>query len=155
MNTWLKNGFSISTNKEYLELDTVHKFLSEESYWAQGRPLDIVKKSIDHTALCFGVYKGEVGKEDVEQVGFARVISDLSIFAYLADVFILPEYRKLGLSKWLMEVITHHPDLQEIRRFMLVTNDAHTLYSQFGFEPIDHPDRFMQKFRHSTNSKQT
>ncbi|MFC4802995.1 GNAT family N-acetyltransferase [Neobacillus sp. GCM10023253] len=147
MNTWLKNGFSISTNKEYLDLDTIHKFLSEESYWALGRPKEIIKKSIDNTALCFGVYKGDVSKGDAEQVGFARVVSDLTIFAYLADVFIVPEYRKLGLSKWLMEVITNHPDLQNVRRFMLVTNDAHTLYSQFGFKSIDHPERFMEKFR--------
>ncbi|MCH6269206.1 GNAT family N-acetyltransferase [Neobacillus citreus] len=147
MNIWLKNGFSISTNKEYLDLDTIHKFLSEESYWALGRPKEIIKNSIDNTALCFGVYKGDVSKGDAEQVGFARVVSDLTIFAYLADVFIVPEYRKLGLSKWLMEVITNHPDLQNVRRFMLVTNDAHTLYSQFGFKSIDHPERFMEKFR--------
>lgn len=147
MNTWLKNGYSISTNKEYLDVDAIHKFLSEESYWALGRPKEIIKKSIDNTALCFGVYKGDVSKGDAEQVGFARVVSDLTIFAYLADVFIVPEYRKLGLSKWLMEVITNHPDLQNVRRFMLVTNDAHTLYSQFGFKEIDHPERFMQKFR--------
>lgn len=147
MNTWLKNGYSISTNKEYLDIDAIHKFLSEESYWALGRPKEIIKRSIDNTALCFGVYKGDVSKGDVEQVGFARVVSDLAIFAYLADVFIVPEYRKLGLSKWLMEVITNHPDLQNVRRFMLVTNDAHTLYSQFGFKAIDHPERFMEKFR--------
>ncbi|WP_423800908.1 GNAT family N-acetyltransferase [Neobacillus sp. SAB-20_R2A] len=147
MNTWLKNGFTISTNKEYLDIETIHKFLSEESYWALGRPKEIIKKSIDNTALCFGVYKGDVSKGDVEQVGFARVVSDLTIFAYLADVFIVPEYRKLGLSKWLMEVITNHQDLQNVRRFMLVTNDAHTLYSQFGFKAIDHPERFMEKFR--------
>lgn len=147
MNTWLKNGFSISTNKEYLDLDAIHKFLSEEAYWALGRPKEIIKKSIDNTALCFGVYKGDVSKGDVEQVGFARVVSDLTIFAYLADVFIVPECRKLGLSKWLMEVITNHSDLQNVRRFMLVTNDAHSLYSQFGFKAIDHPERFMEKFR--------
>ncbi|MBS4213906.1 MULTISPECIES: GNAT family N-acetyltransferase [Neobacillus] len=147
MNTWIKNGFSISTNKDYLDIDAIHKFLSEEAYWALGRPKETIKKSIDNTTLCFGVYKGDVSKGDVEQVGFARVVSDLTIFAYLADVFIVPEYRKLGLSKWLMEVITNHPDLQNVRRFMLVTNDAHTLYSQFGFKAIDHPERFMEKFR--------
>lgn len=144
---WSKNGFSISTNKDDLDLSTIHQFLSEEAYWSKGIAKETVKRAIENTSFCFGVYKGEVGKGDVIQVGFARVITDITRFAYLCDVFILPEYRKLGLSKWLMEVITNHPDLSEVRRFMLATNDAHSLYSKYGFESIDHPERFMQMVR--------
>lgn len=147
LDRWIHNGFSISTNKEYLDLAGIYHFLSKEAYWSKGIPKEDVKKAIEHTPLCFGVYKGEIGKDDIEQVGFARVISDFTRFAYLNDVFILPDYRKLGLAKWLMEIITNHPELKNIPRFMLATSDAHSLYSQFGFEKMDHPERFMQKVR--------
>ncbi|MGW6661611.1 MULTISPECIES: GNAT family N-acetyltransferase [Peribacillus] len=126
-------GFSISTNKKHLDLDLIHNFLNQEAYWSKGIPKETVIKSIENTTLCFGVYKGEIGNEDIEQVGFARVITDLATHAYLCDVFILPDYRKLGLSKWLMEVITNHSDLEGVRRFMLATNDAHSLYKKYGF----------------------
>ncbi|MEH7306352.1 GNAT family N-acetyltransferase [Neobacillus drentensis] len=142
---WINKGFSISTNKEYLDLTLIHTYLSQEAYWSKGIPKQIVKKAIENSPLCFGVYKGEVGKDVIEQVGFARVISDLATYAYLSDVFILPDYRKLGLSKWLMGIITNHSELQGVRRFMLATNDAHSLYNQYGFEQIDNPELFMQK----------
>jgi GNAT superfamily N-acetyltransferase len=93
--------------------------------------------------LCFGIYK-EGSEETYEQVGFARVITDLATFAYLCDVFVLPSYRGLGLSKWLMDVITNHPELKGVRRIMLATNDAHSLYTKYGFEQIDTPQLFMQ-----------
>ncbi|MFB5931869.1 GNAT family N-acetyltransferase [Peribacillus frigoritolerans] len=139
------NGFSISTNKKYLDVDVIHDFLNQEAYWSKGITKETVIKSIENTTLCFGVYKGEIGNEGCDQVGFARVITDLTTHAYLCDVFILPDYRKLGLSKWLMDVITNHSELKEVRRFMLATNDAHSLYDKYGFNPIDKPELFMQK----------
>lgn len=102
--------------------------MNHEAYWSKGITKETVIKSIENTTLCFGVYKGEIGNEGCDQVGFARVITDLATHAYLCDVFILPDYRKLGLSKWLMDVITNHSELKEVRRFMLATNDAHSLY---------------------------
>ncbi|WP_066309047.1 GNAT family N-acetyltransferase [Bacillus sp. FJAT-29814] len=145
MDIWINKGFSISTNKEYLDLPFIHNFLSQHAYWSEGIPKQIVKKAIDHSPLCFGLYKGEVGKDGFEQVGFARVITDLATFAYLCDVFVVPEYRKLGLSKWLMDIITNYSEIQGVRRFMLATNDAHSLYSQYGFEQNVNPELFMQK----------
>ncbi|MGG3471221.1 GNAT family N-acetyltransferase [Neobacillus pocheonensis] len=145
MDIWINKGFSISTNKEYLDLSLIHSFLSQEAYWSNGIPKETVKKAIENSPLCFGVYKGEVGKDVFEQVGFARVITDLATFAYLSDVFILPNFRKLGLSKWLMEIITNHSELQGVRRFMLATQDAHSLYSQYGFEQNVNSELFMQK----------
>ncbi|MFF2457718.1 GNAT family N-acetyltransferase [Peribacillus simplex] len=142
-------GFSISTNKKYLDVDLIHGFLNQEAYWSKGIPKETVMKSIENTTLCFGVYKGEIGNEGSEQVGFARVITDLVTHAYLCDVFILPDYRKLGLSKWLMDVITNHSELEGVRRFMLATNDAHSLYKKYGFNQIDNPELFMQKVRKS------
>ncbi|CAH0292999.1 GNAT family N-acetyltransferase [Peribacillus sp. Bi134] len=142
-------GFSISTNKKHLDVDLIHNFLNQEAYWSKGIPKETVIKSIENTTLCFGVYKGEIGNEDIEQVGFARVITDLATHAYLCDVFILPDYRKLGLSKLLMEVITNHSELEGVRRFMLATNDAHSLYKKYGFNQIDNPELFMQKVRKS------
>jgi ribosomal protein S18 acetylase RimI-like enzyme len=149
MDIWTNKGFSISTNKKYLNVDLIHNFLSQEAYWSKGIPKEIVIKSIENTPLCFGVYKGEISNEVGEQVGFARVITDLATYAYLCDVFILPDYRKLGLSKWLMHIITNHPELQGVRRFMLATKDAHSLYSKYGFKPIDNPELFMIKVRKS------
>ncbi|WP_144528254.1 GNAT family N-acetyltransferase [Peribacillus simplex] len=142
-------GFAISTNKKYLDVDLIHNFLNQEAYWSKGIPKETVIKSIENTTLCFGVYKGELGNEGSEQVGFARVITDLATHAYLCDVFILPDYRKLGLSKWLMDVITNHSELEGVRRFMLATNDAHSLYKKYGFNQIDNPELFMQKVRKS------
>lgn len=147
MDIWINRGFSISTNKEYLDVDLIHIFLSQEAYWSKGIPKETVIKSIENTSLCFGVFKGDISHDVSQQVGFARVISDLATYAYLCDVFILPEYRKLGLSKWLMDIITNHSELQGVRRFMLATNDAHALYSKYGFEQIGRPELFMQKVR--------
>ena len=131
-----KNDFLISTDKTKLNIGVIHDYLSKESYWAKNIPLAIVKKSIKGS-LCFGLYHKKV------QVGFARVVTDHATFGYIADVFILNEYRGKGLSKWLMEVIMNHPNLQGLRRWMLATRDAHGLYAQFGFLPLDKPERIM------------
>lgn len=135
---WQKEDYSISTDKSKLDIAVIHSYLSNESYWAEQIPFSIVKRSIDHS-LCFGVYYHE------SQIGFARVISDYATFSYLCDVFILPEHRGRGLSKWLMEVITDFPDLQGLRRYLLTTLDAHGLYAQFGFTPYPQPDRLMAR----------
>jgi GNAT superfamily N-acetyltransferase len=127
----------ISTDKTKLDIPLIHNYLSKESYWAKNIPLEIVERSIENS-LCFGVYL------DDKQIGFARIMSDYATFAYLADVFILPAYRKRGVSKKLMEFIKEHPSLQGLRRWMLATLDAHGLYKQFGFSEMANPDRFME-----------
>ena len=116
---YTKDGFTISTNRGKLDLYTVHRFLTE-AYWSKGITREKIKKSIDNS-LCFGVYEGK------KQIGFARVISDFSSFAYIADVFIIEEYRGRGLAKWLMECILKHPELQELKSMMLATKDANGL----------------------------
>jgi N-acetylglutamate synthase-like GNAT family acetyltransferase len=132
---FIKDKFYISTEKEKMDIDLIHSFLTR-SYWAEGISKEIVRRSIEG-ALCFGVFENE------KQVGFARMITDRATFAYLADVFIIDEYRGLGLSKWLMEVIMSHPDLQGLRRLMLATRDAHELYKKFGFTSLNNVDRWM------------
>lgn len=149
MEIWEKNGYVISTNKEDLDLDVIFNFLHNDAYWSKGIPKETVLKAIEHTPICFGVYKGEIGNKRRELAGFARVITDFATYAYLCDVFILPPYRKLGLGKWLIDSITHHHELQGVRRFMLATFDAHGLYKKYGFELIDHPEHFMHKIRQS------
>ncbi len=133
---WRKNGFCVTTAPNRLDMNVIHGFL-HGSYWANGIPRAIVKKSV-RSSLCFGLFRGK------EQIGFARVISDHSTFAYLADVFVLPNYRGRGLAKWLMECIMSHPELQGLRRWLLVTRDAHGLYEKFGFTPLAHPERLME-----------
>jgi GNAT superfamily N-acetyltransferase len=139
--SWWRDDVEVSTDPGKLDIDVVHNFLTN-SYWALGVPLETVRRSIQHS-LCFGVYKSS------RQVGFARVITDFATFAYLADVFVLEAYRSLGISKWLMECIAGHPELQGLRRWALVTRDAHGLYRKFGFEEIHSPQRWME--RHDAN----
>jgi GNAT superfamily N-acetyltransferase len=135
-----RGEFLISTNREYLSLDVVHGFLTN-CYWAKGIPREVVARSIEH-ALCFGIYDGEGA-----QVGFARVISDFATMAYVGDVFVLETHRGRGLGKWLMQCIMQHPALQNLRRWILTTRDAHGLYSQVGFTPVKAPERFMELHR--------
>ncbi len=135
--TEAKNGFTLSTDKKRLDIACIHRYLSGESYWCKNVPLEIVQKSIEG-AVCVGVYDGS------EQVGFARVVTDHATFGYLADVFILPAYRGKGLGKWLMQFIMAHPQLQGFRNWMLATKDAHGLYAQFGFKPLENPERYMR-----------
>ena len=135
---WQNGEFTVSTDRNRLQLDAIHKFLSEESYWARERSREQTATAIKNS-LPFGVYKGE------NQIGFARVVTDYATFAYLGDVYILPEYRGQGLSKWLMETILNHPDLQGFRRWILATKDAHTLYEKFGFSGLKVPERWMER----------
>ena len=134
---WQRGEFTISTDPARIDLALVHDFL-RQSYWAKDIPLAIVERSIRHS-LSFGIYRGGA------QVGFARVISDRATFAYLADVFVLETFRGQGLSKWLMETILAHPELQDLRRWLLVTADAHGLYQQFGFEELAEPGKFLSR----------
>jgi GNAT superfamily N-acetyltransferase len=137
---WERGEYLISTAPERLDLDVIHRFLSEESYWAPGVEREVVARSIENS-LCFGLYHGDV------QVGFARVVTDRAAFAWLADVFVLPAHRGRGLGKWLVETVLAHPDLRGLRRFMLGTADAHSLYERYGFGPVDQA-RTMERRRH-------
>jgi GNAT superfamily N-acetyltransferase len=137
-NEWRRGDYLISDDRERLDLETIHRFLSTESYWAVGRPLEVVRRSIEGS-LAFGLYR------DSRQVGFARVVTDYATFAWVADVFILESERGQGLSKWMMEVILSHPELQGFRRWVLATKDAHGLYKQFGFMELNRPERWMER----------
>ena len=132
-----KNDFTISTDPSKLDVDAIHRFLSTEAYWCLNIPKEKVQLSIEHS-LCFGVYLQ--GK----QIGFARVISDYSTIAYLGDVYVLDAYRGQGISKWLMETIMSHPNLQGLRRWILLTGDAHGLYRQFGWTELADPSKWME-----------
>jgi len=134
---WRKGEYLISTDKRLLDLSLIHSFLTT-SYWAEGIPFETVKRSIEHS-LNFCLYK------EGEQVGFARIITDYATYAYIGDVFILEDYRGQGLSKWLMQVIAGHPELQGLRRWSLLTRDAHGLYRQTGFTVPQNPERYMEK----------
>ena len=134
---WRRGEYTISTDKRRVDLAAVHGYLTR-SYWAEGIPRQIVQRSIEHS-LVFGVYKG------AEQVGFARIVSDIATFAYLSDVFILEAYRGQGLSVWLMECIVAHPDLQGLRRWTLFTRDAHGLYEKVGFTRTTSAERLMTR----------
>ncbi len=131
------DGYLFSTDKEKLQHAYIHHFLSEESYWAKNIPIHIVEKAIEGS-ICFGVYYKQ------QQIGFARIITDHATFGYLADVFIEKAYRSKGLSKELMNFIMEQPVIKTLRRFMLATKDAHSLYNQFGFNALKEPDRFME-----------
>jgi N-acetylglutamate synthase-like GNAT family acetyltransferase len=135
--SWRQGEFEISTDSGKVDLALVHEFLTN-SYWAKGIPLETVARSIQNS-LCFGLYQ-RGGK----QVGFARVISDQATFAYLADVFVIEAYRGQGLSKWMMACIISHPQLQQLRRWLLATSDAHGLYAQFGFSTLKTSEKWME-----------
>lgn len=131
-----RKAFTISTARDRLDLKVIHQYLSEEAYWSKQVPLEIIQKSIDHS-LPFGLYERNA------QIGFARIISDYATFAYLADVFILPGYQGQGLGKWLLSAIQEHPDLQGLRRWLLMTMDAQSFYAQMGWQVMDNPSRCM------------
>ena len=137
---WVDGNWELDTNRDRLNLDMIHDFLSNVAYWSLGIDRARVEKGIEG-AVSFGLYHKN------HQVGFARVITDGASFGYLADVFILPEHRGLGRAKWMMQFILDHPDLQGLRRWMLATGDAHGLYAQYGFKPLQRPEVFME--RHS------
>lgn len=128
----------ISTKKSALDIDCIYNYLNIQSYWAQGRSKNTISKSIDNS-LCFGVYDGE------KQVGFARVVTDFAVFAWIMDVFIIDSYQGQGLGKKLMHEIISHPDLQGLQRIGLATDDAHGLYEKFGFSIVQMPEKLMEK----------
>lgn len=142
--TWRRGDFAISTERSRLDLELIHDFLANRSYWATGRSLEKVQRSIEHS-LCFGLYKTSPDTSQ-QQIGFARVVTDYATFAWLADVFVLEEYRGRGLAKWLIEVIVAYPELQGFRRWLLATRDAHELYRRFGFSELNEPARWMERF---------
>ena len=136
-----RGDYRISTDPQQLDLAAVHAYLAQ-SYWSPGIARERVERAAANS-LCFGLFQGD------QQVGFARVVTDKTTFAYLADVYILEAHRGQGLSKWLMAIILAHPDLQGLRRFMLATRDAHSLYAQFGFTALANPGRLMEMHRPS------
>jgi len=134
-----RDGFTVSTDPARLDVDAIHAFLTT-AYWCEGIPRETVARSLAGS-LCFGLYEGP------RQIGLARVVTDFTTFAYLCDVYILPEFRGRGLGHWLMEHVMAHPDLQGLRRFSLVTRDAHELYRAFGFTEVQSPERHMEIVR--------
>ncbi|MDQ1637988.1 MAG: hypothetical protein QOF62_1327 [Pyrinomonadaceae bacterium] len=136
--SWQRGEYLITTDRSRLDVAFIHNFLSTQTYWAVGRSIQVVQRSIDNS-FCFGIYR------ETDQIGFARVVTDFATFAWLADVFVVPEHRGRGLAKWLMEVILAHSELQGFRRWVLATKDAHSLYEQFGFIPLHRPERWMER----------
>ena len=134
---WQRGEYTISTERTRIDVDFVHEFLTR-SYWAKNISRELTLRSIDHS-LPFGLFCGG------RQVGFSRVITDYATFGYLGDVFVLEEFRGQGLSKWMMEVVFSHPDLQGFRRWVLLTRDAHGLYKQFGFVPLPSQEWYMER----------
>ena len=134
---WRRDLYLISTDRELLDFEVIHGFL-RRSYWSPGVTRETVERAA-RGSLCFGIYEAR------RQVGYGRVVSDGATFAYIADVFVLPSHRRRGLSKWLVECMLAHPELQGLRRWMLATADAHTLYSRFGFVPLAEPARYMER----------
>ena len=134
---WHRREFTISTDPERQDIGIIHGFLTR-SYWSPGIPLETVRAAVQNS-MPFGVFRGDA------QVGFARLITDRTSFAYIADVFVLEEYRGQGLATWLAEVIVAHPELQGLRRWMLATVDAHGLYAKVGFKPLAAPERWMER----------
>jgi GNAT superfamily N-acetyltransferase len=134
-----RGEFVVSTERELLDLDRIHGFLAD-CYWAKGIPRDVVVRSIENS-LCFGLYA------EGKQIGFARVVSDYATYAYIGDVFVIESFRGRGLGKWLMECVLEHPRLQGLRRWSLVTRDAHGLYAQLGFGPLKKPENYMELHR--------
>jgi GNAT superfamily N-acetyltransferase len=130
--------YTISTNKKKLDIESIYEFLTNHSYWAKGRSRSTVERSVKNS-LCFGVYD-----PSWKMVGFARVLTDYAVFAYIMDVFILEKYRGQGLGKLLMDYIIKHEDLQGLQRIMLATKDAHSLYQKYGFRIIERADHFME-----------
>jgi GNAT superfamily N-acetyltransferase len=135
----IEDGLLFSTDRALLDIDAIHAFLSTESYWVPGIRREFVERAIE-TSLCFGIFDG------ARQLAFARVISDGAGFAWLADVFVVADARGRKLGERLIEFVLAHPDLERIRRFMLATRDAHGLYAKYGFTPLAHPERIMERY---------
>jgi GNAT superfamily N-acetyltransferase len=129
--------YTITTDKSRLDVDMIHHYLSEDSYWAKNIPRNLVERAIENS-ICFAAFDGH------RQVGFARVLTDFAVFAYLGDVFVVPSHRGRGISKQLMRAIRDHPPFQQLRRWHLLTRDAHALYQQFGFRELEKPEMHME-----------
>lgn len=140
--TWPSSDgrFEISTDPARLDLDVIHDFLTNRSYWVPGISRERVARAMANS-LCFGLYEVGSGR----QVGNARVVTDYTLFAYLCDVFVLEDFRGLGLSKWLVATVLAHPEIPNPRRWLLGTADAHGLYARYGFEHLPTPERWMVK----------
>ncbi|CAN5547161.1 GNAT family N-acetyltransferase [soil metagenome] len=133
----IKEEFVLTTDKSKMDVIAIHDYLSNQSYWSRNIPIDVFRRSFENS-LNFGIlYHGR-------QIGYGRIISDFATIAYLADVYVLPEFRRRGLSKWLMEEIMYYPDLQGLRRWILLTSDAHELYKKFGWKEIKSPEKYME-----------
>jgi hypothetical protein len=143
MSTYVKNDFTISSNKNYLDVELIYNYLHDEAYWSKGIPLRLVEKSIQNS-ICFGVFMGDPEKGKSKQVGFGRIITDSSTFAYLADIFILNEFRGLGLGRLLVQTMINCPSIREVRRILLATKDAHGLYKQYAFQAVKDKNLFME-----------
>ncbi|WP_250500774.1 GNAT family N-acetyltransferase [Caballeronia sp. GAWG1-5s-s] len=135
---WTRGEWRVTTDIASFDFDVIHRYLSEVAYWSPGVARETVERAARHS-LAFGLFEG------ARQIGYARMITDTATFAYLADVFVLPERQGAGLGKWMIECVMAHPDLQGLRRMMLVTSDAHGLYEHFGFRASAHPERIMEK----------
>jgi GNAT superfamily N-acetyltransferase len=133
-----RGDYVISTDQSRLDLNAIHDYLSNSSYWAVGRKLETVKRAVENS-LSFGLYEHD------RQIGFARVVTDYATFAWMADVFVLEPYQGRGLGTWLVEVILAHPELQGFRRWTLATKDAHDVYRRFGFSELKRPERWMER----------
>lgn len=131
-----RDDFNITTDFDKIDIDSVHMLLSK-TYWANTRPKDVLVKSLENS-LCFSLFHNE------KQIGLVRVITDGATFAYLCDVVVNEAYRGDGLGKWLIECVFNHPDLQNLRRWCLITKDAHEFYRKFGFEDLKNPERYME-----------
>ncbi len=131
-----RDQFTVSADSSKLDIDAIYDFLTH-CYWSEGIPRETVERAIEHS-LCFGLFDG------AKQIGFARVISDYATYAYLCDVYVLESYRGKGLGTWMMSCVMKHPDLQGLRRFTLLTRDAHGLYQKFGFAAAKNPSRYME-----------
>ena len=140
---WHRETFTITSDKSRLDPGMIHHFLYTTAHWAIGRPMQIVRKSIENS-LCFGVYDGE------SQVGFARMVTDGATVGWICDMFILPAYRGKGLGRWLVECMMEHPDIQGLRRILLNTRDAHDLYTKYAnFRPLLAPESWLERFNES------
>jgi GNAT superfamily N-acetyltransferase len=136
---WNRPPYTVSTDPARLDVDLIHRCLSEQAFWALGRPREVVERSLENS-LCFGVYAGVV------QVGFCRLVTDHATFGWLDDVFILPEYRGQGLGKWLVECVMAYPEVTGLHRVALATRDAHSLYVDYGgFTPLHNPERWLER----------
>jgi GNAT superfamily N-acetyltransferase len=141
-----RNGFTVSTERSRLDVDFIHDFLAQKSYWAAEVPREVVERSL-RNSLCFGLYQG------CKQIGLARVVTDYATFAYVCDVFVDAAHRRSGLGTWLMECVMAQPSLPELRRIMLATKDAHELYRRFGFAELVQPQKLMEIHRPNVYQK--